>query len=358
MAIVRNEVTFNRTKKSLERALKFLEQSRNPNGLWSDFSTLAGESVYWVSGYVGYAVKCSPISHRESWLNNVGTGILDHQNADGGWGYGPGVPSDADSTAWCLRFLSKLSPQNTQSRQNALSFLLKHQSQLDGGFRTYANPTDVGRYMMLDGSISFAGWASSQMCITAIAAQALLENETIQGLSKAIDYIRQGQDPKGYWNPYWWSGKLYATANCMQTLKTTKNKDDTNQLKLAQHWIASTQMTDGGWSDSPTQDESWPFSTALALKGLMIGPDPSLQQKTIDATTWLLDHQLVDGSWNSNYILHIPHPSTMDPWNQQIWKKDGKAINAEIKDHKRLFTTATAYLALSEFEEKYSCETK
>jgi hypothetical protein len=39
----------------------------------------------------------------------------------------------------------------------------------------------------------------------------------------------------------------------------------------------------------------------------------------------------------------------MEPWNQPFWKQDGKAINASIKDHKRLFTTATVFGALSEF---------
>jgi hypothetical protein len=42
-----------RMRPSLEEAIKFMEGHRNPDGLWSDFLTLAGESVYWFSGCVG-----------------------------------------------------------------------------------------------------------------------------------------------------------------------------------------------------------------------------------------------------------------------------------------------------------------
>jgi hypothetical protein len=56
MALKRNFEISNRLTLSLEKAFKFMEDSRNSDGLWSDFLTLAGESVFWVSGYVGYAL--------------------------------------------------------------------------------------------------------------------------------------------------------------------------------------------------------------------------------------------------------------------------------------------------------------
>jgi squalene cyclase len=287
---------------------------------------------------------------EESLLKNVGSRIIAQQSPDGGWGYGFGVPADADSTSWCLRFLTKLGIQSKESRKNALLFLLKHQSQLDGGFRTYATPRDVGRYMMLDSSVSFEGWASSQMCVTAVAAQALIENGSSEGIDGAIDFIRKGQNVEGYWNSYWWSDKLYATVNCMEALKA-RGEDDVDLLSKAEKWIAGTQLANGGWTDSTTQDGGWPFSTALALKGLMLMPEPSFLANIKDGVNWLLDRQLFDGSWSYNHILRIPHPSVKEPWNQLQWKKDGKAINAAIKDHRRLFTTATVFAALSEFED-------
>ena len=284
------------------------------------------------------------------WLGNVGYNILAHQNADGGWGYGFGVPSDGDSTSWCLRFLAKLGIQSQLSLEKAISFLLKHQSAVDGGFRTYANPGHVGRYMMLDGTVSFEGWASSQLCVTAVATQALIENGSAQEVVKALDYIRRGQVVEGYWNPYWWRGKLYATVNCMETLKAAGD-NNADILSRAKNWIAKTQLTDGSWTDSPQPVEGWP-SNCTCIERPPDGPIPSSKEKIKNSAEWLFNHQLSDGSWSSNHILRIPHPSMMEPWNQTYWKKDGKPINAAIKDHKRLFTTATVFGALSEFENR------
>ena len=133
--------TSNRLTTSLEEAFKFIKTNRNQDGLWSDFLTLAGESTDWVSGYVGYSIiSNSETLEERNLLHQVASTILTHQKSDGGWGYANHVPSDADSTSWCLRFLSKLKIQNQVSREKALQFLLKHQSEIDGGFRTYAKP--------------------------------------------------------------------------------------------------------------------------------------------------------------------------------------------------------------------------
>jgi squalene cyclase len=344
-----------RLRRSLDSAVGFMEEKANPDGCWSDFLTLAGESVYWVTGYVGYALARSAAlqgeEEKKRLLLSAGSRILERQGEDGGWGYGPGVPSDADSTSWCLLFLSGLGTQSAESRQKALSFLLKHQSPLDGGFRTYAKPSEVGRYMMLDGSVSFEGWSSSQMCVTPVAAHALAEAGSTVGLERALGCVRRGQVEEGYWEPYWWSERLYSTVHCMELLMARGTAEDARLVGRAQDWIAKTQLASGAWSDSP-EAGGVPFSTGLALSGLMAGPRNSFSDNVRRGVEWLLTDQLPDGSWSAHHILRIPHPSTTEPWKQSYWKPDGKAINAVIKDQRRLYTTATVFTALSEFESK------
>ncbi|MDA4117333.1 MAG: hypothetical protein OK455_03210 [Thaumarchaeota archaeon] len=336
-----------RVRVSLDRAFKFIESNRNADGLWSDFLTLAGESVYWVSGYVGYAASRYGSAPQSGWLKEIGSRILEHQGSEGGWGYGPGVPPDADSTSWCLLFLSRLGIQSQEKRDKALLFLLSHQSQLDGGFKTYAAPRAIGRFMMLDEAVSFDGWASSQMCVTAVAARALVEAGSSRGVDEALGHIRRGQTKDGYWNPYWWSERLYSTVNCMEVLKA-KGEDDA-RFSMAQAWIAETQLADGGWGDS--KSVSSPFATALAVSGLLLAPRPAFSENVRKkGVEYLLTSQLTDGSWSSHHILRIPHPSMKEPWNQSGWKPDGRAIGAVIRDHRRLYTTATALTALSRFE--------
>ncbi len=204
---------------------------------------------------------------------------------------------------------------------------------------------------MLKENISFEGWASSQMCVTAVAVQALMENCSTKGVNEAIDHIKKGQTPQGYWNPYWWNGKLYATVNCMEALKA-KDRRDFALISNAQKWIAQSQMENGAWSNSPDSNEDSPFQTALGLGGLLIEPSKTSIEKIKNSAKWLLDQQLSDGSWNCSHILRIPHPAMKEPWNHQYWTKNGRAINALIKDHKRLFTTATVYRTLKEYENK------
>jgi squalene cyclase len=340
-------------KPSLEKALSFVKYGRNEEGLWSDFQTLAGESVYWVSGYVGYSLTGYREVRREAWLEKIGISILKHQGVDGGWGYGPGVPADADSTSWCLLFLSRLGRSSREAFEKALDFLWMHQNCSDGGFSTYARPHEIGRYTRLDDMVSFEGWSSSHVCVTAVAVQALTETGASRGVREALNFIRKAQSREGYWESYWWNGRLYATFNSMKALKARGSRDDAERLRRAQDWIASVQLRDGSWSDSMVC-QGIPFPTALALRGLMLEHRPEFLDKIREGIEWLLIHQLPDGSWNSHHILRIPHPSVRQPWKQSFWKRDGKAVNALIKDHNRLWSTATAFSALLEFTERLS----
>ncbi len=331
----------------------------SPELYWSDFLTLAGESVYWVTGYVGLALARGHTPQggvaRSRLLSHVGSRLLERQSDDGGWGYCPGVPTDADSTSWCLLFLSALGLPNREAIGRAASFLLKHQSPEDGGFRTYAAPRAIGRFMALDENISFEGWSSSQACVTAASTRALVEAGSPQGVGRAVAYIRRTQTADGYWNAYWWTDNLYSTVLCAEALtEGLEGQGDAARLGRAQSWIGRTQLPDGGWKAQGSQTAGgWPFSTALALRGLMLGP----RSNGTDTATalergveWLLTHQSADGGWDSHHILRIPHPSTREPWKQAGWREDGRAIGAVIRDHRRLYTTATVFTALSEFE--------
>ncbi|HKT21194.1 MAG TPA: prenyltransferase/squalene oxidase repeat-containing protein, partial [Nitrososphaerales archaeon] len=256
----------------------------------------------------------------------------------------------ADSTSWCLLFLSETEVLGQESLGRGLSFLKRHQSPSDGGFRTYAEPREIGRYMMLDEQTSFEGWASSQPCVTAAAAQALTKTGSLSGSAEAFDYIRRAQTPEGGWNAYWWTDPLYSTLLCMEALTVRGREEDRPALERARGWIARSQLATGGWFA-----DGWAFSTGLALSGLLLGPpSPDYLAALQRGVEWLLATQLEDGSWGEHHILRIPHPSAKEPWTQTDWTIDGKAINAAIRDQRRLYTTATVFKALSEYWRKTS----
>jgi squalene-hopene/tetraprenyl-beta-curcumene cyclase len=352
MFVHENFFSSNTISNAIMAAQQFITENLNSDGLWSDFLTLAGESVFWVSGYVAYSLtEGKSVLEEKKLVESIATKILNNQSIDGGWSYGYGVPSDADSTSWCLLFLSKIDGK-TQEKQKGIEFLRVHQSLIDGGFRTYGSPEAVGSYMRIDSSVSFKGWASSQTCVSAVAAQALIENHSTKSLDEVVNYIRNAQTSEGYWNSYWWTGKLYATAHSIKALNKNGDQQDAEAIIKAQNWILQTQLLDGSWSDSPEQESGRAFSTGLALSGLLSSPKTVFDAQIKKAIRWLIENQLPDGSWASHHILRIPYPWTKDPWNQQSWTAGGKAINAVIKDHRRLFTTATVFAALNEYNNR------
>ena len=336
---------------SLKRAFKFLQESQGHGGMWSDFLTLAGESVFWVSGYVGYAISCDEKTKRSPWLNRVGATLISNQDEKGGWGYCPGVPPDADSTSWCVRFLSRIEMLSPEISSKAIGSLLNHQN-ADGGFRTYENPDRVGRFMGVNKSVTFEGWCDSQVCVTAAATQTLFENKVFSAAKKGLHFIENNQNEEGFWEPYWWNERLYATYHCIEALRTTYG-DNSEPINRSQNWIARNQHLDGSWGDH-SMNEGVPFSTALALRGLKVGQNGQFSEIIENGIEWLLTHQREDGSWGPDYILRIPHPAVTKPWIQANWIRDGKAINAVIKDQKHLFSTATVFSALHEYTKAHS----
>ena len=332
--------------KSLDDAAKFITSRQSQNGLWSDFLTLAGESTFWVTGYVGYHLRQYPHTSPDT-LRKVREAILANQTDEGGWGYGLGVPADADSTSWCLLLLSKLEAGNNEAKKRAVQFLLKHQNSVDGGFRTYLEPGEIAKFMGMNQAVSFEGWCSSQTCVTAVAAQALLENSYVQEADRAVDFLRRSQKKQGYWEAYWWNECLYSTYHCMRALNKKEGKFE-DSIKKAQLWIGQSQRSDDSWSNTDSS-EGRAFATALAIQGLLFGEHPEFAKEAEKGVEWLRKNQSPDGGWISNHKLRIPHPAVVDPNSQTYWKPDGKAIFALIKDQNRLFTTATVLAALVEY---------
>lgn len=80
--------------------------------------------------------------------------------------------------------------------------------------------------MHLDGNISFEGWLYSQPCVTSVAIEALIESGFSDRIHRALDFVRRSRTAEGCWNSYWWSGRLYATAHCMQVLKYGGMRND------------------------------------------------------------------------------------------------------------------------------------
>ena len=104
VALLDTSIAF--TTDALERATRFLLARQGRDGLWRDFLTPAGKASQWPSGFIGTALPLT--GDTTDALEKAADTLVATRHLDGGWGYNEDVPTDADSTAWVMRFLPRL----------------------------------------------------------------------------------------------------------------------------------------------------------------------------------------------------------------------------------------------------------
>jgi squalene cyclase len=329
---------------AIESAIHFLEVWQWPGGYWIDFELEIGMSSQWVTAYIAHCLARADASSRS--LSPALDWLLRTQHKEGGWGYNRDIPPDGDVTANVLLFLAEYgrSILGEEELFRVADTLLTYRSALDGGFITYLSRTKKlggGKpKFFFEGS----GWCISHLSVTALAAVSLYAvNPTKYAvvLEAAAGYIRQRQNPAGYWDDYWWLDRIYGTYWASRFLHMLGYQTDTSH---AVDWLVSINQGGNAWGNG-LGDEVSPYHTAFAISTLMLLQDhPHLERLIQNGINWLLRNQRTDGSWISIPILLNPVPETHTPWQST----DASCCQA-IADQYRLFTTATVLSALANF---------
>jgi sporulenol synthase len=322
---------------AIENAANFIYARQTLQGYWRDFLTNAGESTNWVTGYIGYYL--TRFAPKFIALEKAFQKIFYRQNGKG-WGYNSSIVIDADSTSWCLLFCNAHGVPSDIARAD-LELLRTHQKP-NGGFATYGS-TAIGAHIGVSDPEKLKGWCSSQLCVTSIAIQVLQAyGLTTNGseIRKAVDFVLSYQNHKGYWESYWWDGRIYGTAHSVRALSMLNKEMYLNHIEKAVSWLLSIQQKDGGWHNG-VDGESQPFHTALALQTLIDYNSHELHEPIKKGIHWLLLNQLSDGSWMSHPILRVPEPDCLQPWEKIEWRNGSAGTGIIVKDQNRLFTTST-----------------
>src|SRR3989344_6726470 len=305
--------------KAIEKAREFILIRRDNMGLWADFrSRNHRESIDWVSSYVGLSLLRAGASLAD--LELTAESMSKRQNESGGWGYNKETSApDADSTAFSIQFLSRFGYK--AEIEKAKRFLLQHQRD-NWGFGTYLAELirlDYKERIPVDTPLD--GWCSAIPEVTAIALQALPDNE------RAIEYMKQSQNEGGFWRSYWYNSDIYATVQVIKSLQDNKYEE---KIKKAQEWLAG-------------QKPEMSFYLALLVRG--IRNNTKYTDKTDSGISNLLNLQKEDGGWESHPILRVPSFSNLRPWEDSSrWRED-------ISDQNRIFTTATCLETIFDYKE-------
>jgi squalene cyclase len=333
---------------AVSRSAAYLIECQSSDGLWWDFHNQAGASSEWVTAVVTF---CAIRAGLDEGAVAAISALVQHQRADGGWGYNADVPSDSDSTAWVCAALLAAGHSALPALERARNYLLAHQDPRTGGFSTYALSDGIDRFIGWKAA-DVRGWCSAHTCVTATVLEALVliareEDAPLLGAAAAFLAGRQAID--GLWRSYWWSGVTYATLHALSALKSFDGADE--RLGRAAHALVDRQLVDGSWPWCEGQPApGGAFETAGAVLALMQcreRADVDVGEALARGVGWLIGTQLANGKWPTEKIMQVPSPNKRerDLWKPRLAPAGGPRRFADIDS---LFTTATALWALLE----------
>lgn len=330
----------------IERACLFLEKWQWPGGFWIDFELVVGMSSQWVTAYISHCL--AQANANSSALAPANKWLLQTQLEEGGWGYNRDIPPDGDSTANAVLFLAGYGRTNLSEEvlDHAAETLLTFRSNNDGGFMTYRPiphiPGEEKHKFMFEGS----GWCISHLSVTALAAVALHKVNPVKFrhvLKEAAVFIKQRQDPAGFWDDHWWLDRIYGTYWSSRFLNSM---GDRISPQRAIDWLVRNNQDGKAWGNGLGSQPS-PYHTALALSTLMLlDSPPRVHQLIKNGIAWLIENQRADGGWTSVPILLTVIPEIHEPWRST----DASSRQA-VADQYSLFTSATVLVALVNYRD-------
>jgi hypothetical protein len=334
---------------AINNATDFLRTARSPDGFWRDFWTPAGISDAWVTGYVGATLAVSPLQKGSAAAQEAWSLLECDRFIDEGWGYGPGVPVDSDSTAWILLLAERAGRGNDERVQRARGLLKRHIT--GGGISTYAQTQAdaLHRFLSLPAEVDLSAWFLPHTCVTAAVA----------GLSELraelTDYLLDAQQDDGSWTCYWWFEPAYATALAAKALAAENGPRASKAVERAVAWA---QSRTHALHEKPT-----PFELAWLLRILLL--DANYSAEAHQCLNLLLSLQDQNGAWRGSARLRIPRPDEPHPDRIERWTRWFGTTSAPKDtedtlrrtftifsiDQQGIFTTATVLAALQEAEE-------
>ena len=318
-------------------AADYLDRARR-DGLWRGFPTLAGTSELWVSGFVAthLARADAPID-----LAPTVEALLSRRGPDGGWSYGAAVPTDADSTAWCLSAVSDQIPDEESSRAREV---LKAHS-VDDSFATYRADSGIGDFV---GSppTGVLGWTGPHPDVAAAVLLAGVPEPGTPDEDRVLGRLVGSANATGLIPSYWWRGMLYASALTLRALRARDCQPPDDWQEAAAEGLAGLQREDGGYTLG-TDRVSDPFTTAHGLQAWCHLRHPNAGAQAQRAAEALLAMQRDDGSWRGDLVLRIPAPAVVEPRLVARWNRETGGGNSYVPDIDGVFATAAALHALS-----------
>ncbi len=218
---------------------------------------------------------------------------------------------DVDDTAMVLMALRKIPTSDPKRRDEAfrrgVNWMMTFQCK-DGGWASFDKDCTKG---ILE-KVPFADHNAMLDPECADITARILELMGYENISrthpqvlKALEFLREHQEPDGSWYGRWGVNYIYGTWQVLRGMRALGMNMNEPWLLRGRAWLEGTQHADGGWGegcetyDDPVfkgQGNSTASQTAWAVMGLCAFGDPNLPsiQRGIEYLTMM---QNTDGSW-------------------------------------------------------------
>jgi hypothetical protein len=308
----------------LQRAVYALLDRQAREGFWHEYALEVGSSRAWTTAYIGTSlIPYAHLPRVERSLERAARAILRIESTDG-WGYNLVTGSDADSTAWCVRFLSAMGHDLSRSAEVVLLPFVDP----NGDVHTFRGE-------------SYGSWDMPHDDVAATVALALVESgaaseHTRRISTRTTDRLVGPQSP----HPFWWIDEIYLW-QAVLVLVDRLNLQTTAVRHIARRYaaIADPYLIQGSKSNINA------FRCALGICadeaaariGTKIGETalPLLSERAERALRILSRLQAENGLWAPSAWMKIPG------------QRDPFATSELAVDTRGLVTTATCLMALS-----------
>jgi squalene-hopene/tetraprenyl-beta-curcumene cyclase len=265
----------------------------------------------------GYWLLSKEITEEGDWK------ITHSELPVGGWAFefNNEFYPDVDDTSMVLISLSRINlPEKKGAVSRGLKWILGMQCK-DGGWAAFDRDNNHEILTHVPFADHNAMLDPSCPDITGRTLEALASyryTTTSPCIKRAIQYLKQSQEPQGCWYGRWGVNYIYGTWQVLKGLSCIGEDMQAPYVKKAANWIHSVQNTDGGWGEScqtyednhfhaPDLTQSTPSQTAWALMALMAAGDyesPSF----IKGLQWLISTQNREGTWEENIFTGTGFP--------------------------------------------------
>jgi squalene-hopene/tetraprenyl-beta-curcumene cyclase len=233
----------------------------------------------------------------------------------GGWAfeYRNDFYPDVDDTAFVLMALQPLARPDEHRLQAAmaasLTWLIAMQND-DGGWGAFDHNNDRAILTRIPFADHNAMIDPSTADVTARVLECLGRfgyGVTHQVVARGLEFLRREQTASGAWYGRWGVNYVYGTSGVLRALEALRASNDP-MVPRGVAWLRRVQNPDGGFGETCAsyadaakkgQGPSTASQTAWGLIGLLAAcplSDPAVRR----ATTYLVDRQNPDGSWDED----------------------------------------------------------